>query len=243
MHVLVVPSVNEIRTVDLTQRTVIVIDVLRASSTIVTALHHGATGVIPAETVSQAKQMATFDDVLGGERFCKKITGFHKGNSPYEYMSDELTGKRIILTTSNGTRALHKAQRADYILAGAIINARATAEAALQLQKDITLLCSGAQDEFAFEDGLCAGLIFAELMKAIGNEHPLTINDFGYMMYSAYCFHAHQMSQVLLSCTSGKRLTKLGYAEDVPFCALPNTHAIVPIFDQHILKPFAKDGM
>lgn len=238
MNVDVIPSVNEARTIDLTHRTVIVIDVFRAASTIVTALYHGASAVVPVETVSQAKQIAKEGDLLGGERFCKKISGFDAGNSPYEYMSSDLEGRRVVLTTSNGTRAIQKALKADYILAGAMINAQAAAHAACKLRKDIALLCSGSQDEYAFEDGLCAGLIISELHNQIGNWNELTLNDLGYTVYSSYQHHANRISDALQQCSGGKRLCKLGYAKDVEFCASINTHNLVPIVEDNQMKPF-----
>lgn len=240
MHIDVIPSVNEARAIDLTHRTVIVIDVLRATSTIVTALQYGASGVIPVETVSQAKQIAKDQDVLAGERFCKKISGFDAGNSPYEYMSNSIEGKRIVLTTSNGTRAIQKALKADYILAGAIINAQATAHVACKLRKDVALLCSGAQDEFAFEDGLCAGLIIAELHRCMGNANELTMNDVGYTVHSSYQYYANRIPEALQQCSGGKKLCKLGFAKDVEFCATVNTYSLVPILtDNHTMKPFS----
>lgn len=239
MHIDVISSVNEARAIDLTHRTVIVIDVLRATSTIVTALQHGASGVVPVETVSQAKQIATDEDVLGGERFCKKITGFDTGNSPYEYMSHNIEGKRIVLTTSNGTRAIQKALKADYILAGAIINAQATAHAACKLRKDVALLCSGAQDEFAFEDGLCAGLIITELQRCLGSWNNFTINDIGYTVYSSYQYYADRIPEAIQQCSGGKKLCKLGFAKDVEFCSTVNAYELVPILiDNHTMRPF-----
>lgn len=239
MHIDVIPSVNEARVIDLTHRTVIVIDVLRATSTIVTALQHGASGVVPVDTVSLAKQIAKDEDVLGGERFCKKITGFAVGNSPYEYMTNDIEGKRVVLTTSNGTRAIQKALKADYILAGAIINAQATAYAACKLRKDVALLCSGAQDEFAFEDGLCAGLIITELQRCIGSWSDLTVNDIGYTVYSSYQFYADRIPEALQQCSGGKRLCKLGFAKDVEFCSSVNAYTLVPILtENHTMKPF-----
>ncbi len=238
LQVDVIASVNEARAIDLTHRTVIVIDVLRATSTIVTALSHGASGVIPAETVSQAKQIVQSGDVLGGERYSKKIAGFDTGNSPFEYMGNDYNGKRIVLTTSNGTRAIQKAMKADYVLAGAMINASACANAAYKLRKDIALLCAGTQDTFAFEDGLCAGLILSELYRCTDNAHAIVTNDYGYMMYSAYRFHEDNMFEALMNASGGKRLAKIGCSKDVEYCAQVNINALVPILENNIMKPF-----
>ena len=238
MHVDVIASVSESRVIDLTNRTVIVIDVLRATSTIVTALANGAIGVVPVETVGQAKQCCEKEDVLGGERFCKKIAGFHVGNSPHEYRSEAISGKRIIFTTTNGTRAIQKAIRAEQILAGSFLNAHVCAQAAARQNKDIALLCAGTQDVFALEDGLCAGLLLHEFMS-LAKEGPesVTTNDLGYLTLSAYMNHRTDLLAALQRSASGKRLAKLGYTEDIEYCANVNTIPIVPYYDQNMMIP------
>lgn len=241
MHIDVIANVGETRSIDLANRIVIVIDVLRATSTIITALAHEAIGVVPVETVGQAKQCSTAEDWLGGERFCKKIAGFHAGNSPYEYMGDSISGKRIIMTTTNGTRAIQKAARADHILAGSFINAHVCAQAALSLRKDIALLCAGTQDTFALEDGLCAGLLVHELMnRTTLPPSAVTMNDLGTMLLSAFLYHEHNLQQVVANCASGKRLIKLGFERDIAYCTSMNTVPLVPYFNQQMMIPLDK---
>ncbi|WP_195571174.1 2-phosphosulfolactate phosphatase [Paenibacillus sp. 1001270B_150601_E10] len=240
MHIDVIASVNEARAIDLSQRTVIVIDVLRATSTIVTALAHGASGVVPVETIGQAKQCATAGDLLGGERYCKKIPGFDLGNSPLEYAGEHVKGKRVILTTTNGTRAIQKSMRAKHILAGSLLNAKACAITALKLRNDIALLCAGTQEAFAFEDGVCAGMILHEMLhQPIHAELTLVYNDLGKMVMSAYRHHQDDLVHALKECASGKRLAKIGYADDIQHCAAINSIPIVPRFDQHMMIPFS----
>ncbi|PZM64365.1 2-phosphosulfolactate phosphatase [Paenibacillus dendritiformis] len=239
MQVDVIASVNEARAIELANRTVIVIDVLRATSTIITALAHGASGILPVETVQQAKQAARDGDITGGERNCKKIPGFDAGNSPFEYMGESVYGKRVVLTTSNGTRAIHKASKADVILAGAFLNASECARTAYQLRKDIAVLCAGTQDEFAFEDALCAGLIVAELFRLGRQEQEMRTNDLGSILVSAYRHHEGAIPEALLACSGGMRLAKLGYAKDVEYCAGIDTVSVVPVWVQQMMLPFA----
>lgn len=238
MHIDVIANVGESRVIDLANRTVIVIDVLRATSTIVTALANGAIGVVPVETVGQAKQCSTSEDLLGGERYCKKITGFHAGNSPFEYIGEHIRGKRIVMTTTNGTRAIQKAVRADHILAGSFLNAHACAQAAVQLRKDVALLCAGTQDTYALEDGLCAGLLVHELMQASSHApSSITTNDLGSTLLSAYLFHENNLLQALTNSASGKRLIKLGFERDIAYCASINTVPLVPYFNHQMMVP------
>lgn len=158
MQVQVISSVNEASSARFHHKTAIIIDVLRATSTIVTAIAAGASCIIPAETVMEARALQRPGDLLGGERFCRKIAGFDVGNSPEEYTEQAVAGKRIILTTTNGTRAIHKSMRADHVLTASLLNAEACARAAIELRRDVVILCAGSHDEFAIEDGLCAAL-------------------------------------------------------------------------------------
>lgn len=239
MHVDVIASVNEARSELFIHKTAIVIDALRATSTIVTALAHGCSEVIPVETVCQAQNVQQPGDWLGGERFCKKIAGFDAGNSPYEYMTEEMTDRKVIFTTTNGTRAIQKSLKAAYILAGAFINSTACARAALHLKKDIILLCSGTQDEFALEDGLCAGLLVDRLLQHSEHAGSIQINDLGLAMRSAYLHSADRLTQTLYDCAGGRRLTKLGFGKDVEYCAGVDTVPLVPILTDHqSMKPF-----
>ncbi len=220
-------------------KTVIVIDVLRATSTIVTALEYGCTGVVPVASIDEARSIQRYDDLLGGERFCKKIIGFDFGNSSYEYMSPEIEGKRLIITTTNGTRALEKYKDAAHVIAGSMLNAAVCAQTALQFKKDILLVCAGTLDQFCLEDGLCAGLIIDELMYRFST--ILTLNDFAVSMHLAYKQSSNQLVETMLQCSNGKRLTKLGFREDVIYCSQINQIQLVPILENGMMVPFSFD--
>lgn len=230
MDITVLPSVNEARADELVNKTVIVIDVLRATSTILTALAHGCQAIYPAETVLQAKQLYQPGFILGGERACKKIPGFDLGNSPLEYTDASIAGKTLIMTTTNGTRAIQKAGKAGTILAASLLNGKVCAEEALSLKKDIVILCSGTQDVYSLEDGVCAGLLVDELLKAsVESRAELGINDFGLSMLYAFRHVQHNLTEALLHCSNGKRLCKLGFLEDIKYCSQMNTIPLVPI--------------
>lgn len=225
MRVDVIPNVTESKFVEFVNRTVIVVDVFRATSCIVTALKYGVRSVVPVETVAQAKQRKQPDDLLGGERFCRKITGFDIGNSPAELMRTDLADKRLVMTTTNGTRAIQKAQKAENILAGSFLNARSCGRAALELKRDVVILCAGTQDQFSLEDGLCAGLIIHEMEQ---ERLSLEKDDFGTAMLYTYRQAEEHVHETLKSCKNGKKLHKLGYDEDVEFCARRNLYSVVP---------------
>lgn len=225
MHVRVISNVAEASSVNFVHRTAVVIDVLRATSTIATALAMGAECVMPIETVLDAKAMRKAGDLLGGERFCRVIPGFDLGNSPEEYNRKRVEGKRILLTTTNGTRAIHKAMRADCVLAGAFVNAAACASAVVSLKRDAVLVCAGSHDEFALEDGLCAGCLL-HLMQ--GLTERLETDDFGEAMLGLYESKRGCIPETLRQCSGGRKLIKLGYERDVAFCSAEDAFACVP---------------
>lgn len=233
-RITVIPTVNDASADELAGNTAIVIDVLRATTTILTAFQHGCSGVVPVETVYQAKDMLTEGDLLAGERNGRKLPGFELGNSPLEYMSLELNDKRIIMTTTNGTRAIHKAAKASQVLAACNLNARAAAKHALSLKKNITIVCAGTKDRFSLEDGLCAGLIIEEMSGLA--EEPLILNDFATAMKGAYQQAKHCLTDMLLNCWNGKRLVRAGYKEDVIYSSQRNISNLVPFLTQDTLR-------
>lgn len=239
MRIEVIASVNEIKTEDLTNKTAIVIDVLRASTVIITALEQGSLSVTAADTMGAAIQLSHEGDLLGGERYCRKITGFDLGNSPLEYNSSIVHGKHVILTTTNGTRCLQKASKAANVLVGAFINGKACAQAAYQLKRDIIILCAGSRQLFAWEDGLCAGYITNELCSLLEDQH-LMINDLGLAMQSSFRAEQHELEDVLMRTQTGTRLHKLGFTEDIMYCAGLDRTQMVPILHEGLIIPLPR---
>ncbi|WP_341278271.1 2-phosphosulfolactate phosphatase [Paenibacillus sp. FSL H8-0537] len=227
MQVEVISSVNEASQARFHHKTAIVVDVLRAGSTIVTALAAGAEAIVPVETVMEAKAAQMAGDLLGGERFCRKISGFDLGNSPDEYEASAVRARRIILTTTNGTRALQKSARADYVLTAALMNAAACARAALSLRRDVVILCAGYNDAFAAEDGFGAGLLLERMTQAGMN--ALELDDFALAMLGFYRSRSAYALETLASGATGKRLLKLGLQRDIEACAEIDIYKDVPI--------------
>jgi len=143
----------------------VVIDVLRASTTIVTSLARGATAVLPRRSIEEALAAAAERPgaVLGGERGGLKIAGFDLGNSPLEYSADRVAGRAVVITTTNGTAALAACHQAADVLVGAIVNRAAVAATARRLAAergcDVHLVCAGTDGEVTAEDLLAAGAI------------------------------------------------------------------------------------
>ena len=163
---------------DLRDATCVVFDVLRATSTFVTALHHGAKAIVPVSEIAEALALRQRqpDILLGGERDGVRIraaqTGgidFDLGNSPREYTPEKVRGKTIISTTTNGTRALRACTGAQTVLAASFLNLGATAQFIRQLQPaQIVLVCAGTRENIATEDVLAAGALGEMLLRDSG---------------------------------------------------------------------------
>lgn len=241
MHITVLQSNLELNPNDFMDQTVIVIDVLRATTNMVTAMMFGCKAIVPLETVEAAHCLKTDGDLLGGERNCVRLPEFDLGNSPYEYMSPLILDKRILMTTTNGTRVIQQASKAKLLLTGAFLNARACAVTACERAENIVILCAGTNDAFSWEDGLCAGLIVSELQQV--NCTPFEINDFGLCLKSSYKEVQHNLVQALLTSANGKKLSHLGFERDIRYCAEVNISECVPIYCSGILLPLrSKNG-
>lgn len=153
----------------------IVVDLLRASTTIVHALAAGARSVRPVVSVEKARALVAAQDgpqtpLLAGEREGLAPTGFDFGNSPREFTTDAIARRPIVFTTTNGTRAIHAAGAAEWVLIGALVNLTATAEFAARLERPIHVICAGTGARPTEEDLLCAGA-YVEALATLGVDH------------------------------------------------------------------------
>jgi 2-phosphosulfolactate phosphatase len=163
-----------VRPVELAGGTVVVIDVLRASTTIVHALEAGAAEVIPCQEVNEARTVAAGlprdSVILGGERRGLPIEGFDLGNSPEEYLRWRVAGKSVVFTTTNGTQAIFRARQAERILIGAFVNASAAVERLLG-EEQIHLLCAGTRGQPSRDDVLLAGRFVDRILRQSSSEY------------------------------------------------------------------------
>lgn len=223
--------------IDISGKTAIVIDVLRATTSIVTAFEHGAKAIYPVASIEDAfhqyevhgKQKGV---LLAGERDTKIIEGFHLGNSPYEFCTEEIRGSIIILSTTNGTRALVKVKEAHLILVASLLNESAAAARALASGNDVEIICSGDELQFSLEDSLCAGLI----IKGITSRNPdVELSDSAFAALSMVNQLGEQITGVILNSEHGKTLIQKGFERDVRFCAQVNNSALVPVCKNNII--------
>lgn len=209
-------------------KNVAVIDVFRATSVIVEALRNGARAVVPAVSIDEAWELADKygrDNVLlGGERNTVKIEGFDKDNSPRAYTPDEVAGKTIVFTTTNGTRAIRNSAAAEHIYVASLLNISGVCRALAEDGKDIVLVCSGRSDRFTAEDGLCAGAMVGELALNYGCD----MTDIAEVMQHMYAAAATDLARRLGTTTHYNDIMKRGYDADVSFCLQRNIYDIVP---------------
>jgi len=220
-------------------RAVAVIDVLRASTTILYALANGARAVIPTDSVADAMEKAQQFEretlLLCGERDGKKIVGFDLGNSPFEYIATVVTGKTLIYSSTNGSRTLLKTHGAKSVIVSAFNNLSASIHFLLQQQCDVVLLCSGKLDRFALEDAVCAGLM-ANMMAEIN--HEATFTDGALAASALAVVHSNNILGMLDLCNHGVYLKSIGMEPDLPVCAEIDRFSTVPIFHEgKILRP------
>ncbi|MFZ5816663.1 MAG: 2-phosphosulfolactate phosphatase [Bacillota bacterium] len=234
MRVDVYPTVLNIPPAEeLAGRVAVVIDVLRATSTICTALANGADTVVPVLTPEEARQVAADNPdrefLLGGERKSVLIPGFHCGNSPLEYTESRVKGRAILFTTTNGTRAIRRAAGADRVYIASLLNAPAVARELAALERDAAICCAGTHDQFSLEDTACAGAIL-DLLGGPGR--PLESNDMGRVAREIFRRYDGRLADLLHLSEHGQNLLKLGLQEDLLFCAQLGTLDLLPRFTE-----------
>lgn len=232
MRVDIYPTVINIPPAEeLAGRVAVAIDVLRATTSIITALANGAETVVPVLSPEEARKVAADNPdrafLLGGERHSVLIPGFHCSNSPLEYTESRVKGRPILFTTTNGTRAIRRAAGADRVYIASLLNAPAVAKELARLEKDVAICCAGTHDQFSLEDTVCAGAIL-DLMA--GPQAPVETNDFGQVARDLFRRYDGRLGEMLLKSEHGQTLLKMGLQEDLLFCAQLGTSALLPRF-------------
>ena len=205
---------------------IVVIDVLRATSAICAAFEHGVKAIIPVATVEEAREYQQKGYLVGAERKGQIVEGFDFGNSPYSFMKDELKGKEVVLSTTNGTKALSIASDAPTVVVGSLLNLDALCEWLEQQDQNILCLCSGWQDKFNLEDTICAGAISEYL---IGTGKFTSEEDSSIAAKYLYLSAWVNPLGYLKSSSHRRRLKNLDLNEDIKYCLTPNQTNVIPI--------------
>ena len=217
---------------------VLVVDVLRATSVISTAFHYGISELIPVSSVEEAKQYMNKEGyIVAAERNAEPIEGIPLGNSPFQYMNDDVKNKKLVLTTTNGTKAIRLASKHE-VISASFINIDAVYDFIMKSEKDVVILCSGWKGLVNMEDSIFAGILSDKLLKT--NEFQSKCDsvlasiaikrDAGNDLFSYLEDSAHR-----------NRLKHLNMEADTKFCLNPTfKSSIIPILKNGKLIPYEK---
>jgi len=222
--------------------TAVVIDIIRATSTIVEALAAGARAVYPTKSTDDAIRLATSlgreDTLLCGERRGLKIEGFELGNSPSEYTPEVVGEKRLVMSTTNGTRAFLAVEDAERVICGSLLNLSSVA-ASIRDADVLVLACAGKEDRFSLEDALCAGLILRAAISSEGGSPggagDLVLDDASRAVL-ALTERFVPTVEFLRETAAGAALVDVGLGEDLGHCAVVDRHATVPEMEDRIIR-------
>lgn len=218
-------------------RTAFVIDILRATTAMCAALNHGAKALIPVASTEEALRLAqtigSSDVLLAGEKDCVRIPGFHLGNSPLEMTEAAVRGKTLIVTTTNGTKALLACQGAAAVYAACAANLTVAAEKAqeqLERDGDLLIVCAGRNGAFSLDDAYCAGRLAA---AALGGQKPRRgLNDAGIASLDLVRRYGDRWERPLTYSRAGRELIKLGFRDDVLDAARLDAYPVLAHFHE-----------
>jgi 2-phosphosulfolactate phosphatase len=202
---------------------VVVTDILRATSCMVTALSHGALSVTPTRELNECLKMREKGYLIAAERDGKMVEGFDLGNSPFSYMEQTVKGKKIALTTTNGTQAIKLSEKADEILVGAFLNKQSIVDYLKNTHKNVLLVCSGWKGKVNLEDTLFAGAV----VEGLSDSFEIS-NDSALIARILYKDCKPKMLETVLQCSHVQRLKRLGIEKDIEFCLTENLYKVLP---------------
>jgi 2-phosphosulfolactate phosphatase len=211
---------------DISDSVVVVIDVLRATSSICVALANGVNSIVPVAGIEESLAYRSKGFLIGAERNGEMLDGFDFGNSPFSYMQDNIKGRNVALSTTNGTQAIEAAKNAYKIAIASFLNLDAISKWLGMQDKNVVLLCSGWKNSFNLEDTLLAGAVATKLK-----------NDFGYSSLQDSVIAAKHLYEIakddlygfLEESSHRKRLEKLQIEKDIEYCLTPNQTNVVPV--------------
>src|SRR5512134_789168 len=218
-------------------RTVFVIDILRATSAMCAAVSHGAKAIIPVVSTEEALRLAqtigSTDVLLAGEKNCVRIPGFALGNSPLEMTEAAVRGRTIIVTTTNGTKALLAAQGAHAVYTVAAANLSAAGERAresLEKKRNVLIICAGREGSFGLDDAYCAGRL---AVAALGSQRPRkSLNDAAIASLDLVRRYGDDWSRPLRRSRAGRELVRLGFERDVADAGRLDAYPVLPHFHE-----------
>jgi 2-phosphosulfolactate phosphatase len=224
-------------------KNIVVIDVLRATTTMTIALYNGAKEIIPTDTTMAAARIAkgSANSLLCGERAGRIVEGFNLGNSPSEYKPETIRDKTLVFSTTNGTQSVIKSKHAKNCVIASFVNISKVVEFLRGLNEDFIIINSGKLGQFCIEDSLCTGAILYNMLKE--NPTPYTIDDASYSCLSVYKAHAREeiisreeILKIYRRSEHGKYLISIGMDSDLEICAEIDSYQCLPLFREGVIK-------
>lgn len=207
---------------------VVVIDIFRATSAIVTAFYNGVSKMIPVATVAEAKEYQAQGLMAAAERDGEMLEGFELGNSPFGYMNNKVKGKTIAISTTNGTQAIEASRNASKIVVGSFLNLDVLCDYLAAQKRDVIMLCAGWKNKFNLEDTLFAGAVVKKLTEEFNFE---TQCDSAIASNHLYNLAQDDLFTFLANSSHRNRLAKLDLERDINYCLTPNICPVIPIMD------------
>lgn len=234
MNIDIIISADDIKEEKIIGKTAVVIDILRATSVITTAISNGARKVVPVETIEEARKIAMEhkeNSVLGGERQALKIDGFDFSNSPLEYVEEKVKGKIVVMTTTNGTRAIKRSSAAKDILIGAMINAKAVVARLIEIGNDVVIVNSGTNGHFSIDDFICTGYMISLLKEKL----EIKLTDIA--TTALYIYNQNKEIEGFIKYANHYNVIKeLGLFEDLKYCTSKDIVEVVPEYKAGSIK-------
>lgn len=209
---------------DLASSVVVVIDILRATSSITTAIAHGIEAIRPVETLGECRELKLEGHIGAAERGGKKVGGFDMGNSPFSFMNPELEDAKIAMTTTNGTHALKKSSGALQVLIGSFLNYSALLSYLERLPCDVLLVCAGWKGKVNLEDTLFAGAVIFGLKQMFEYD-----SDVPLIASNLYKQAKQNLKNAIEDSSHVRRLIKLGLEKDIDFCLRFDEYKVIPV--------------
>ncbi len=205
----------------------VVVDVLRATSCMTTAFAHGIKEIIPVDSLDICTDYGNQGFLTAAERNGQKVDGFNFGNSPFSFMTEEIEGKSLCVTTTNGTRAIELSKdRADEVVVGSFLNLSTVAEYCKKQDREVVVVCAGWKGRVNLEDSLFAGALVSKLK----NDFSLDL-DASKMALALYESSKDDMMKALDGCNHIKRLQKFNIQKDIDFCLRIDKYDVLPILE------------
>jgi 2-phosphosulfolactate phosphatase len=205
---------------------VVVIDIYRATSSICYGIENGASAIIPVSQIEECAAYQGMDCLLAAERDGEVVDGFNFGNSPFSYTKEKVCGKTIVLTTTNGTHAIHMSRKARQIVIGSFLNLSSLCNWLKMQEHHILLLCAGWKNRFNLEDTMFAGAVVHQL-KSEGYK----LDDAGIAAEDLYVLAKDDLPGYLKKTSHSERLKKLGIEKDIEFCLNVDIVTAIPVLD------------